>query len=71
MSESIADYIERSQAAVGTFSEMSEGDVEMKLIQPLIDLLGWDRFSDVRTQYSVRAGTTQIKVDYALFLVML
>lgn len=68
MSESIADYIERSQAAVDTFSEMSEGDVEMKFIQPLIDLLGWDRFSDVRTQYPVRAGTTKIKVDYALFI---
>ncbi|WP_394742939.1 type I restriction enzyme HsdR N-terminal domain-containing protein [Natronococcus roseus] len=68
MSEDLANYIERSQATIDTFPEMTESDVEMKFIQPLIDLLGWDRFSDVRTQYSVRAGTTQIKVDYALFI---
>ncbi|WP_083909397.1 type I restriction enzyme HsdR N-terminal domain-containing protein [Natronococcus amylolyticus] len=68
MSEDLANYIERSKQAMDTFSDLSESDVEMKFIQPLLDLLGWDRFNDVRTQYSVRAGTTYLKIDYALFV---
>lgn len=46
---------------------MSESDIEMKIVQPLIEHLGWDRIEDVRSQYSIRAGTTSLSVDYALF----
>lgn len=63
-----AKYVERSIDVLDSSSQMTESDIEMKFIQPLLDLLGWDRFTDVQTQYALPAGTTRIKVDYALFI---
>jgi len=46
---------------------MDEENTKRKIIEPLIDLLGWDILSaDVELEYSVQMGSGTKKVDYAL-----
>lgn len=47
----------------------SEANTKKKLVEPLLELLGWDmRSSEVRLEYPVRIGTKPNYVDYALIL---
>lgn len=62
----VEEYVERSVSILDASAQMNERDVEDKILRPLIDLLGWDLFLDVTSQYPVQAGTTTIHVDYAL-----
>ena len=40
----------------------SEANTKKKLVEPLLELLGWDmRSSEVRLEYPVRIGTLSIK----------
>lgn len=68
MSEERTRYIERSTTVLESFSQMSERDIEMKIVQPLLELLGWDQFNDVKSQYAIPAGTTSLNADYVLFI---
>lgn len=46
---------------------MDEQNTKRKIIEPLIELLGWDMLSsEVELEYSVQMGTGTKKVDYAL-----
>ncbi|MFC6942903.1 type I restriction enzyme HsdR N-terminal domain-containing protein [Salinirubellus sp. GCM10025818] len=48
---------------------MDEQNTKRKIIEPLIELLGWDILStDVELEYSVQMGSGTKKVDYALNL---
>lgn len=48
---------------------MDEQNTKRKIIEPLIEVLGWDIISsDVELEYSVRMGSGTKKVDYALKL---
>ncbi|MFC6734462.1 type I restriction enzyme HsdR N-terminal domain-containing protein [Haladaptatus sp. DYSN1] len=48
---------------------MDEQNTKRKIIEPLLELLGWDMLSaDVELEYSVQMGTGTKKVDYALKL---
>ncbi len=48
---------------------MDEQNTKRKIIEPLIELLGWDILStDVELEYSVQMGSGTKKVDYALKL---
>jgi predicted type IV restriction endonuclease len=62
----VKDYVKRSESLLETSSQMNENDVGLKLIRPLIEMLGWDSYTDLQSEYSVRAGTTQLRIDYAL-----
>jgi len=47
----------------------SEANTKKKIVEPLLELLGWDlRGNEVRLEYPVRIGTKPNYVDYALIL---
>jgi hypothetical protein len=67
--ESVTEYVDRSQALVDADSQMDEQNTKVKIIQPLIDLLGWDLYSTaVELEYGMQVGSGHKKVDYALML---
>lgn len=67
--ESLADYAERSSTLIESSPQMDEENTKRKLVEPLLELLGWDMLSnEVDLEYSVPMGSGTRKVDYALKL---
>lgn len=67
--ERLADYVEQSQSLIEVSPQMDEQNTKRKLIEPLLELLGWDMLSpEVELEYSVQMGSGTKKVDYALML---
>jgi len=65
----LAEYAERSSALIDESPQMDEQNTKRKVIEPLVELLGWDILSmAVELEYSVRMGSGTRKVDYALKL---
>lgn len=65
----MAEYAERSSALIDGSPQMDEQNTKRKIIEPLIDLLGWEILSsDVELEYSVQMGSGTKKVDYGLKL---
>jgi len=65
----LAEYAERSSALIDESPQMDEQNTKRKVIEPLVELLGWDILSTaVELEYSVRMGSGTRKVDYALKL---
>ena len=65
--EELSDYAERSSGLIEDSPQMDEENTKRKIIEPLIDLLGWEILSsDVELEYSVQMGSGTKKVDYAL-----
>ena len=65
--EDLSDYAERSSMLIEESPQMDEQNTKRKIIEPLIDILGWDILStDVELEYSVQMGSGTKKVDYAL-----
>lgn len=67
LSDDLAVYSERSSSLIEDAPQMDEQNTKRKIIEPLLELLGWDMLSsDVELEYSVQMGTGTKKVDYAL-----
>ena len=65
--EELFEYAERSAGLIEDSPQMDEENTKRKIIEPLIELLGWDILSsDVKLEYSVQMGSGTKKVDYAL-----
>ncbi|APX98238.1 hypothetical protein BB347_11755 [Natronorubrum daqingense] len=65
--EGIAEYAERSADLIENSPQMDEENTKRKIIEPLIDLLGWNILSsEVELEYSIQMGSGTKKVDYAL-----
>jgi len=65
--EELSEYAERSPGLIEDSPQMDEENTKRKIIEPLIELLGWDILSsDVELEYSVQMGSGTKKVDYAL-----
>jgi predicted type IV restriction endonuclease len=65
--KALIEYAERSSGLIEDSPQMDEENTKRKLIEPLIDLLGWDILSSaVELEYSVQMGSTTKRVDYAL-----
>jgi predicted type IV restriction endonuclease len=65
--DDFAAYSKRSSTLIEESPQMDEQNTKKKIIEPLIELLGWDMLSsDVELEYSVQMGTGTKKVDYAL-----
>lgn len=63
----LAEYAERSVSLIDVAPQMDEENTKRKIIEPLIELLGWEMLSsDVELEYSVQMGSGTKKVDYAL-----
>lgn len=62
-------YVERSQSLIEQTPQMDEQNTKVKLIQPLLELLGWDIYSaDVELEYPMQIGRGNTRADYALQL---
>ncbi|MFB6150338.1 MAG: restriction endonuclease subunit R, partial [Haloarculaceae archaeon] len=67
--EELSEYVERSASLIEDSPQMDEENTKRKILEPLIDLLGWDILSlssEVELEYSVQMGSGSKKVDYAL-----
>jgi len=67
----LREYVQRAQEFIENNPNSNEPDTKNILVDPLIDLLGWDKFrNEVKVEYKVdfgsRSGT--YNVDYALLL---
>jgi len=67
--DDVEEYLERSKALIDSSPQMSEANTKVRLIQPLIELLGWDVYSsEVELEYPIQIGQGQARADYALLL---
>jgi predicted type IV restriction endonuclease len=67
--DDVAEYVERSQSLIDSSPQMDEQNTRRKLIEPLLEVLGWEMLSaEVELEYSVQMGVGTKKVDYALML---
>jgi len=65
--EEVREYARRSRRVVEADSELDEQNTKVKLVQPLIRLLGWDIYSEaVELEHAVQIGSRRTRVDYAL-----
>lgn len=67
--DELTGYAERSADLIEESPQMDEENTKRKIVEPLVDCLGWDILSsDVELEYSVQMGAGTKKVDYALKL---
>ena len=65
--EDLDEYVERSSKLIDESPQMNEQNTCRKIIDPLINLLGWDTLSsEVLFEYSIQMGTGTKQADYAL-----
>jgi len=65
----VRQYVDRSLSIVDASPQMDEENTKTKLVNPFIELLGWDLYStEVELEYTVDIATGTRKVDYALFV---
>ncbi|AGB37783.1 type I restriction enzyme HsdR N-terminal domain-containing protein [Natronococcus occultus] len=63
----LREYIERSQSLLEDSPQMGEENTKVKIIQPLIELLGWEVYSsEVDLEYPMQIGQGSARADYAL-----
>lgn len=67
--DGVREYVERSQQLIETSPQMGEENTKVRLIQPLLELLGWDLYStEVELEYTVPMASGSTHVDYALLV---
>jgi hypothetical protein len=67
--EAVEEYVHESQQLIGTSPRMDEQNTKVRLIQPFLELLGWNlRSTEVELEYTVPMGSGTHHVDYALLL---
>jgi hypothetical protein len=67
--DELVKYADQSRSLLESSPQMDEQNTRRKLIEPLLELLGWDMLSsEVELEYSVQMGVGKKKVDYALEL---
>jgi len=65
----LSEFIQRSESLLDHSPQMDEQNTRRKIIEPFLELLGWDMLStEVELEYSVPMGAGTKKVDYALLL---
>lgn len=65
----VNDFVRSIKEFARTDMISSEANTKKKIVEPLLELLGWDlRSNEVRLEYPVRIGTKPNYVDYALIL---
>ena len=65
----INEYIQRSQQLIESSPQMDEENTKVKLVQPFLELLGWDLYStEVALEYTIPMASGSTHVDYALLV---
>lgn len=68
-SEEIDEYVQRCQQLIESSPQMDEENTKVKLVQPFLELLGWDLYStEVSLEYSIPMASGSTHVDYALLV---
>jgi hypothetical protein len=67
--EDPAEYVERCQQLIEASPRMDEENTKVKLVQPFLELLGWDLYAtEVALEYTVPMASGSTHVDYALLI---
>ncbi len=63
-------YVQKAKEFIENNPNINEQETKTVLVDPLIDILGWDKFkSEVKAEYPIQMGSTRsYYVDYALQL---
>lgn len=65
----VEEFVERSKQLIETSPQMGEENTKVRLVQPFLELLGWDLYStEVELEYTVQMATGSTHVDYALLV---
>jgi len=65
----VVDYVERSQQLIEASPQMDEENTKVRLVQPFLELLGWNLYStEVELEYTVPMATGSTHVDFALLV---
>jgi hypothetical protein len=68
-SAAVADHVERCRQLTEASPQMDEENTKVRLVQPFLELLGWDLYStEVELEYTVPMGSSSTRVDYALLV---
>jgi hypothetical protein len=68
-SSAVTQFVKRITAFATSNFTNSEANTKKKLIEPLLQILGWDLLSnEIQLEYPLRIGTSSAHVDYALIL---
>jgi hypothetical protein len=67
--EDINEYVQRCQQLIESSPQMDEENTKVKLVQPFLELLGWDLYStEVALEYTIPMASGNTHVDYALLV---
>jgi hypothetical protein len=67
--DGIAEYVQRCQQLIESSPQMDEENTKVKLVQPFLELLGWDLYStEVALEYTIPMASGSTHVDYALLV---
>jgi len=67
--DEIDEYVQRCQQLIETSPQMDEENTKVKLIQPFLELLGWDLYStEVALEYTIPMASGSTHADYALLV---
>lgn len=67
--EAVEEYVERSQQLLDASPQMNEQNTKVRLVQPFLELLGWDLYStEVEHEYTIPMASGSTHVDYALLV---
>jgi predicted type IV restriction endonuclease len=67
--DEIDEYIRRCQQLIESSPQMDEENTKVKLVQPFLELLGWDLYStEVSLEYTIPMASGSTHVDYALLV---
>ncbi len=67
--DEIDEYVQRCQQLIESSPQMDEENTKVKLVQPFLELLGWDLYStEVALEYTVPMASGSTHVDYALLV---
>ncbi|WP_211194898.1 hypothetical protein [Halorhabdus amylolytica] len=67
--DEITEYVNRCQQLIESSPQMDEENTKVKLVQPFLELLGWDLYStEVALEYTIPMASGSTHVDYALLV---
>ncbi|RJX49514.1 type I restriction enzyme HsdR N-terminal domain-containing protein [Halonotius pteroides] len=67
--DEVEEYVGRCQQLIESSPQMDEENTKVKLVQPFLELLGWDLYStEVALEYTIPMASGSTHVDYALLV---
>lgn len=61
-------FLQKTRKVISNSPDMDEANTKAKVVQPLLETLGWDIAADADLEHAIPIGSTTHHVDYALEL---